>query len=691
MWYRLRGLDEPTPEDADSVPDSEKLTKGRPSSDRYGSDEEDGQAVLLPVRRVAEELNWLENFRGFILFGLFFACYFALNTVRLDWWTGHETIKMLEASRDGLKIPALVDTGSLKDANTYLVHGLPEIVVSLKENRCLNCKVGITPINHDMNHLSMGQFICSDFLSIADSDEYPSRDCPAADAAFALNPSATEETTPCCSDATLVRASVAAMAAVGTSVEVPETLEELLGGVDELTSQLLEKHIDESGVLYQVIVSRELRMAGIQYYATWDDKVNAPGRITPKSQFWSYSYDHDVAKDYMLVLVLAFGILSLMHEIVQPWTENVESIRAYVLNPFMLLVEIPTIVLPPLIELLKKEIDISEYTIFVTLLELLLVIRLFEEGEIVPPLRLFVSVLNHAGSMLLKFVVVLFPMIFITAAAQSQLFGPFDDGYADYATSVSRIVRVLTAPPSTEGPIFEHTNLGAQLMYYWRARHAQKCPRPAADRAATRRSRVHPQGLSRTAAGCLTRAGLLAPSHTAAGCRTPGCRSTFVLRLAFGSFLVAILVGAFNKATVSLAADRASMKLPRGFMLVGRPAPFCNSALRVVHYCLTWRVHGVWGSQLIRTLKVAEAEAQVLPVRHLPRDRARPEPTTACGRPAIACARACDRRRSRRGACWRLRARTRLGCSLDAYRAAASIACGCRSCCRRTPTRSASA
>ena len=71
MWYRLRGLDEPTPEDADSVPDSEKLTKGRPSSDRYGSDEEDGQAVLLPVRRVAEELNWLENFRGFILFGLF--------------------------------------------------------------------------------------------------------------------------------------------------------------------------------------------------------------------------------------------------------------------------------------------------------------------------------------------------------------------------------------------------------------------------------------------------------------------------------------------------------------------------------------------------------------------------------------------------------------------------------------------
>ena len=101
-----------------------------------------------------------------------------------------------------------------------------------------------------------------------------------------------------------------------------------------------------------------------------------------------------------------------------------------------------------------------------------------------------------------------------------------------------------------------------------------------------------------------------------------------MLRLAFGSFLVAILVGAFNKATVSLAADRASMKLPRGFMPVGRPAPFCTSALRVINYCLTWRVHSVWGSRLIRTLKLAEAEAQVLPA--LPPRAA--EPATACGR-----------------------------------------------------------
>ena len=554
MWYRLRGIDDPVPEDADGVPgredESQKLSK-----DRHRSDEEDGHTeVLLPVRRVAEELNWLENFRGFVLFLLFFACYFSLNTVRLDWWKGHQTIKMLETSRLQLEIPAMVDGSSLQDANTYLVHGLPEIAVSLKRHRCLNCKVGITPVNRDMNHLSLPQFICSDFRSTAGTDDYPSRDCAVADAEFAQNPS--YAITPCCADASLVRASVAVMAAryKGTP-EVPQTLVQLLSSVTNLTSGLLEGNIDVSGGLFQVIVSRDLRMAGIQYYATWDDKENAPNLITPKSSFWTYSYTFGPVQRYLLMVVFGLWALSLVHEIIQPWTENVDSVHAYVFNPFMLLIEMPSIVVPPLLEIFKTHIDVSEYAMSVTLLELLLVIRLFEEGEIVPPLRLFVSVLNHAGTMLLKFIVVLFPMICITAAAQSQLFGPFDDGYADYATSVSRIVRVLTAPPSTEGPIFEHTNFGAQIMYYW---------------------------------------------------------STFVLRLAFGSFLVAILVGAFNKATVSLAADKASMRLPRGFESVGVPAAFCTAACRVVNYCIFWRVHGVWGSRLIRRLKLAEAEAQYL-------------------------------------------------------------------------------
>ena len=379
MWYRLRGLEEPTPEDADGLPDdNENLSKGR-----FRSDEEDGQPVLLPVRRVAEELNWQENFRGFLLYLLFFAAYFSLNTVRLDWWHGHHTIKMLEASRLQLEIKALVDGSSLPEASTYLVHGLPEIAVSLKEHRCLNCKVGITPINRDMNHLSLVQFICSDFDSTAGTDDYPSRDCAAADAAFSQSPSFA--LTPCCADASLVRASVALMAARYTDTkEIPQTLEGLLGGVTRLASELLEGTIDNTGGLFQVIVLRDLRAAGIQYYATWDDKRNAPGHITPKSEFWTYSYTTDPIKTALLWLVLGFGVLGLAHEITQPWTENVDSYLNYVLNPFMLFIEIPTLVVPPLLELFKTFIDVSEYTMLVTLLELLLVIRLFEEGETAP-------------------------------------------------------------------------------------------------------------------------------------------------------------------------------------------------------------------------------------------------------------------------------------------------------------------
>ena len=74
-----------------------------------------------------------------------------------------------------------------------------------------------------------------------------------------------------------------------------------------------------------------------------------------------------------------------------------------------------------------------------------------------------------------------------------QLFGVFDPGYSNYPVAITRIVRMLTAPPSrdgTEGSAAEATGMGTEVMYYW---------------------------------------------------------STLVVRMCFGSFIVAILVGAFNK------------------------------------------------------------------------------------------------------------------------------------------------
>ena len=83
-------------------------------------------------------------------------------------------------------------------------------------------------------------------------------------------------------------------------------------------------------------------------------------------------------------------------------------------------------------------------------------------------------------------------------ALSGQLFGLMDAGFADPFIALTRVVRMLTAPPPeqfSEGIDGTASPVGSELMYYW---------------------------------------------------------STIVIRLCFGSFVVAILVGAFNKVTLFL-------------------------------------------------------------------------------------------------------------------------------------------
>ena len=101
-------------------------------------------------------------------------------------------------------------------------------VVSELKRICTNCEVGLTPKQRDMTFLGLDDFICSDFDSTVGQRHYPSRNCPLEDAAWAASPSSL--TAPCCSNATLVRGSVAMMTesiAYGIT-ELPLT--RLLGG-----------------------------------------------------------------------------------------------------------------------------------------------------------------------------------------------------------------------------------------------------------------------------------------------------------------------------------------------------------------------------------------------------------------------------------------------------------------------------
>ena len=116
---------------------------------------------------------------------------------------------------------------------------------------------------------------------------------------------------------------------------------------------------------------------------------------------------------------------------------------------------------------------------------------------------------------ILAYIVSLVPVTALTALMHGQAFGLFDDGFSDLATGISRMVRYLTAPPPddySEPESFRAMSQSDYLLYYW---------------------------------------------------------STFIIRLAFGSFIVAILVGAYNQV-IALEAElnkkaRRDASLPEGF------------------------------------------------------------------------------------------------------------------------------
>ena len=83
-----------------------------------------------------------------------------------------------------------------------------------------------TPQAGDMFSLTLSDFSCSDFDSQAGSSNYPKRDCPAENEAWAKFPSV--ETAPCCSNYTLAIGSLLLMAEYANGGPPNSTLETLI-------------------------------------------------------------------------------------------------------------------------------------------------------------------------------------------------------------------------------------------------------------------------------------------------------------------------------------------------------------------------------------------------------------------------------------------------------------------------------
>lgn len=224
----------------------------------------------------------------------------------------------------------------------------------------------------------------------------------------------------------------------------------------------------------------------------------------------------------------------------------------------------PSTVLPVSLEFCRPLLPLPTWTFYCAVCQMLMVARLFQDAAtIMPPFRFLVDVIKEAAPNMLVYVLSLAPISVLTALMQGELFGIFDEGYADPSIALTRVVRLLTVPPPTnvvETANYAATPRASHLLYYW---------------------------------------------------------STFVLRLAFGSFIVAILVGAFNKVTAREAADKkahaAFLALPPGYSDASEhQQTFATSVTNVVTFTLTSHAYGASGSALLAVLEGVRERAALL-------------------------------------------------------------------------------
>ena len=96
------------------------------------------------------------------------------------------------------------------------------------------------------------------------------------------------------------------------------------------------------------------------------------------------------------------------------------------------------------------------------------------EGEIIGPLRRIVRIIEVATPSIVALLVVLLPIILLTALMHAQLYGLFDHGFADMSIAITRVVRTLFAPPPPE--ISEDESAEASIAV--RPHHRAPDPRP---------------------------------------------------------------------------------------------------------------------------------------------------------------------------------------------------------------------
>ena len=434
-----------------------------------------GLAPMLPLRRLHHTFKLRESWRGFLLFIIAAGCWIMVQHFRVDAMFAYDTYRVYDlAEEDVLQRTHYNDIASGGDLAAFLQsehRGLVAILNAMAATDqgavCPECAVGLTPATGDMHSLELADFICSDFDSQAGSSDYPNRDCVVDNELWAQEPSVSSA--PCCSNATLALYSWLLMVEyeVNGREERSEaiTLEQLAviaNNQDPIRIQRwVEIQISTSSDLIQIIISRNGRMAGVGFKASYIDGRWFPDVIQCWQEIWSQRYD-----DTYFALNLAwfiFFVIDAVHELQDtayhirliyrqthdrrgfdqlPFWRKVRAVLVAIAYeaglPFLMFVELPSIYLPVVLELLhfRGALTVINFNLCVAITLGVMLARFFQEGQVLPAFQLLVLTIFRSGEQLSNFALIMLVTLLIATEMHVTVFGVYSSAYDDYGEAL---------------------------------------------------------------------------------------------------------------------------------------------------------------------------------------------------------------------------------------------------------------
>ena len=452
---------------------------------------EDGQ-VLVPLRQALYELDMREGMHGLFLFAGFFAFFFAHTLTALDATRGRRTVEWYaEAIKGSYDLVGgeengwcIWEEGQINCYEPFQERGDVDAVIAFMErdlssilrgvkHACPGCRLGLSSLDRDLRTLTLEEMICADFnfapQFVTDGDpstteQFPRRNCSTSDPIWRDSPTVTSA--PCCDDIKLGLASLT-LVALNQITPTPSATLDRLNGPERPAAleHYATRSIDNHEPLVQVVViSPDMHAVGVSYTAEWKDARFLPRLVKCSVTYWSYFF---AAYEPFLYLAAIFCVLSTVHEVFEQMGAalSAHELGANLVHPFMLFVEYPTIVLPWAVEFIGPTLDLRSYSLAVSIVELLMFLRLFQEGQVLPPFRLVVRTLIYALPQLLWFTVAMATTVCVFAGINMQLFGAVDDSFAEYGDAFLSMFSVVIEGASNEGPAFDLSTSGANLMF----------------------------------------------------------------------------------------------------------------------------------------------------------------------------------------------------------------------------------